>query len=231
MRGDAIDEKSWQTLVSVAESFSPFRLPAGVLAVGDPAATRTVYATVVVLAVLGVALLALSLWILRRTRPEPELLAPLEAMNTRGWRNLDPAAQRRRLDESRPAGAVPLRREASVPNVDDAFAVIAPVESFDDLTEDADASRTASDAVESTRKVDTSIASLDDTDSIVDPEDLTVEAGRLPVSRVEQADADDVDPDESDHESDHQTDEVEAVEAESESESERPRIDPLLGRD
>ncbi|MEP4648735.1 MAG: hypothetical protein ABJ314_01015, partial [Ilumatobacter sp.] len=104
--------------------------------VGDPSATRTVYLTVVVLAALGVLLAGLAVWVLRRTKPEPELLSPLETMDTRSWRKLDPAAQRRLLDEARPPGASPLRREASEPAVDTSFATVAPVASFDDLSED-----------------------------------------------------------------------------------------------
>lgn len=112
--------------------------------VGDPEATRTVYTTIVILALLGVALAALAIWVFRRTRPEPELLAPLETMETRGWRKLDPAAQRRLLDDARPQGASPLRREASAPSVDSSFATVAPVASFDDLTDGvADASSDA----------------------------------------------------------------------------------------
>lgn len=114
-----------------AHVFSP---PASA-AVGDPAATRTVYVTVIVLLVLGVALVALAVWLFRRTRPEPQLLAPLEEMDTRAWRKQDPAGQRRALDASRPLGARPVRREAAEPIVDTEFAADRPVVSFDDLAE------------------------------------------------------------------------------------------------
>ena len=103
------------------------------MAVGDPAATRTVYTTVVLLVVLGIGLAALAVWIHRRTRPEPELLAPLEEMDSRRWRSRDPATRGRLLDEARPAGARPLRRAASAPDVDDDFAATPPVGGFDDL--------------------------------------------------------------------------------------------------
>lgn len=115
-------------------SFVP-SLAVGVPRVGDPEATRTVYVTIAILVALGVMLLALAVWVFRRTRPDLELLAPLETMDTRAWHKLDPATQRRLLDEARPAGAKPLRPQASAPAVDSSFATIAPVASFDDLSE------------------------------------------------------------------------------------------------
>lgn len=128
---------SWQTLPPVvAASVSSSRVAdagAALAAVGDPTATRTVYITVVILAGLGVAMAGLAVWVFRRTRPEPELLAPLETMESRNWRRLDPATQRRLLDDARPAGAAPLRRQASVPHVDRDFSTVAPVTSFADL--------------------------------------------------------------------------------------------------
>ncbi len=89
----------------------------------------------IVLVALGVALGSLALWLVRRTRPEPQLLAPLEEMETRAWRKQDPAAQRRALDASRPAGARPVRREAAEPVVDTEFAASRPVVGFDDLVD------------------------------------------------------------------------------------------------
>lgn len=103
--------------------------------IGDPDATRTVYITIAVFVLLGSALVALVVWLIRRTRPEAQLLAPLETMATRGWRGQDPAAQRRTLDESRPAGARPMRREAAEPSVVSDFGDRRPVRSFDDLAE------------------------------------------------------------------------------------------------
>ncbi len=103
--------------------------------VGDPSATRTVYISVIVLLVLGVALAALAVWLWRRTRPEPQLLAPLEEMDTRAWRKQDPAGQRRALDASRPPGARPVRREVAEPDMDTEFAEPRPVVSFDDLAD------------------------------------------------------------------------------------------------
>ena len=89
----------------------------------------------VALIALGIGLGALALWLVRRTRPEPQLLAPLEEMETRAWRKQDPAGQRRALDASRPAGARPVRREAAEPAVDTDFAAARPVVGFDDLVD------------------------------------------------------------------------------------------------
>ncbi len=104
--------------------------------VGDPSATRTVYIAVALLVLCGVVLVAVAIWVFRRTRPDPALLAPLEEMQRRKWRSLDPAGQRRRLDEARPPGAAPLQRSASVPSVDQEFATARPVRSFSDLAGD-----------------------------------------------------------------------------------------------
>jgi hypothetical protein len=80
-------------------------------AVGDPSATRTVYVTTILLVVLALALAALAVWLYRRTRPEPELFAPLEVMETRSWRKMDGEARQRTLDAVRPDGALPAARE------------------------------------------------------------------------------------------------------------------------
>ena len=129
-----ISASSWQNRSSVSITAFVPSLPASA-EVGDPSATRTVYVTVVLLIALGVALVALTVWLVRRTRPDPQLLAPLEEMETRAWRKQDPAAQRRALDASRPAGARPVRREAAEPSVDTDFAASRPVVSFDDLAD------------------------------------------------------------------------------------------------
>jgi len=46
--------------------------------VGDPEGTRTITSIVVLLAVLGIALVMIAFWLFRLTRPDKELLAPLE---------------------------------------------------------------------------------------------------------------------------------------------------------
>jgi hypothetical protein len=108
--------------------------------VGDPAGTRTIMSIVLLLAVLGIALLMLAIWLFRLTRPDKELLAPLEVMGERKWRRADPVWQRRRLDEVRPGDAQPLQPSAAPPDFDEAFFEQRPAAAgFDDLHDDAHA--------------------------------------------------------------------------------------------
>jgi hypothetical protein len=112
------------------------------LAVGDQSSTRTVYAVILALVTIGVVLLFIGAWILRQTKPDPELLAPLERMADRSWRQQDPAQKRRTLDEARPEGAQPVLREKGVPEVDQDFAQSKPsIGHFDDLRSEPDAER------------------------------------------------------------------------------------------
>ena len=104
------------------------------LAAGDVQSTRIVYAMVIGLAVIGILFVLLGIWVIRQTRVDLEVLAPLERMGDREWRKSDPASQRRSLDESRPAGAEPLRQEQHRPRVDTEFEKSdRPVQSFEDL--------------------------------------------------------------------------------------------------
>jgi hypothetical protein len=106
--------------------------------VGDPAGTRTVMSIVLLLAVLGIALVMVAIWLFRLTRPDKELLAPLEVMGERKWRRADPVWQRRRLDELRPRDAQPLQPSAAPPDFDEAFFEQGPAAAgFDDLHDDA----------------------------------------------------------------------------------------------
>ena len=89
--------------------------------VGDPASTRTVYAIVIGLMLVGLVLVALGIWLVRQTRIDPELLGPLEQMANRRWRKLDPVGRRRLLDDARPDGAEPVRRTPTEPDVDRDF--------------------------------------------------------------------------------------------------------------
>jgi hypothetical protein len=116
--------------------------------VGDPGSTRIVYLTVVALLLLGLVFLVLGMWLFRRTRPDPELLLPLEQMDSRSWRRRDPATQLRLLDEARPAGATPLRTAVLEPSVDSEFAALRPVTSFDDLIGDRVAGESEGDSDE-----------------------------------------------------------------------------------
>lgn len=104
-----------------------------VATIGDPEGTRTVTSVVALLIALGLALVMIAVWLFRRTRPDPELLAPLEAMGERKWRRHDPMWQRRRLDALRPPGARPLEPSAAPPVVDEAFDRGPAAAGFDDL--------------------------------------------------------------------------------------------------
>ncbi len=87
----------------------------------DPDSSRIVYGVVIALIVIGVLLIGLAIWVIRQTRVDPELLAPLERMADREWRKRDPAGRRRLLDEVRPEGANPVRPTPEEPEVDDDF--------------------------------------------------------------------------------------------------------------
>ena len=105
-------------------------------AVADSAAeTSEIYGVVAALGLIGIALAVLALWLIRQTRPESELLAPLERMHDRSWRKQEPAQMRRDLDEVRPTHARPVARGRKVPDIDDEFAQSQPrLATFDDLT-------------------------------------------------------------------------------------------------
>ncbi|MEO6126352.1 MAG: hypothetical protein ABIR32_21845 [Ilumatobacteraceae bacterium] len=87
------------------------RLPSSLLAdsVNDAASTRKVYLLAGGLALLGVVLIAITVWFWRNTRHDPELLGPLEAMGARKFARLDSRSQQQWLDAARPPDAEPLR--------------------------------------------------------------------------------------------------------------------------
>lgn len=125
---------SWQTGPGVATTTT---IPSMLLAtIGDPDGARTVTSIIALLVALGLGLAMLAVWLRRTTRPDPELLAPLEKMGERRWRRADPVAQRRALDEIRPRGAVPLTPSAAPPQVDEAFDAGPTASGFDDLSRD-----------------------------------------------------------------------------------------------
>ena len=111
----------------------PVLSSAALVAVGDPDRDRTVYAAIVLLVALGVGMIMLAVWLLRNTRPDPEVLAPLERMGERKWRRADPVWQRRRLDEVRPGGADPLEPTSAPPATDAEFERGPQPIGFDDL--------------------------------------------------------------------------------------------------
>ncbi len=104
-----------------------------VAAVGDPEGARTITSIIALLVAMGLALVMLAVWLHRTTRPDPELLAPLEVMGERRWRRGDPVWQRRRLDEVRPRGASPLEPSIAPPDIDEAFDLGPAASGFDDL--------------------------------------------------------------------------------------------------
>jgi hypothetical protein len=136
IRAEAVNSWHNRCAVSVVVSL-PVVASASVVAVvgaGDPASSRLVYAMVVGLALIGMAFVLLGVWVLRQTRPDLEVLAPLERMGDGDWKKRDPSTQRRMLDEVRPDGAQPLVPEPLPPPLDDEFEQADhPVSSFSDL--------------------------------------------------------------------------------------------------
>ena len=106
---------------------------AALVGASDPRSSRVVYAMVVGLVAVGVVLVLIGVWILRQTRADLEVLAPLERMGDGDWKKRDPSTQRRMLDEVRPDGAVPLTTEPMPPPIDADFEADHPVSSFSDL--------------------------------------------------------------------------------------------------
>jgi hypothetical protein len=102
-----------------------------VVAASDDA--RQLWSIVALLAVLGIALVMLAVAVFRVTRPDRELLAPLEVMGRRKWRNADPVWQRRELDAVRPEGAVPLSPTRLRPVPLEGFEAGPTAPGFDDL--------------------------------------------------------------------------------------------------
>ena len=111
---------------------------AALIAAGDPEGSRTMTAIIALVTVLGLTLVMVAVWLFRTTRPDPELLAPLEAMSARKWRRGDPVWQRRRLDELRPNGSQPLAPSVAPPDIDEAFDLGPAGTGFDDLHDDLD---------------------------------------------------------------------------------------------
>jgi hypothetical protein len=102
---------------------------------GDPGSSRLVYAMVIGLIGVGIAFIVLAVWLIRQTRYDLPVLAPLERMGDKDWRRQsDPATQRRILDEVRPDGAQPIHSESSPPSIDAEFELAdRPVASMSDL--------------------------------------------------------------------------------------------------
>jgi hypothetical protein len=75
----------------------------------------------------------LAVWLVRNTRPDPDVLAPLERMGERKWRSADPVWQHRSLDEVRPREAKPLEPSSAPPATDAEFERGPQPIGFDDL--------------------------------------------------------------------------------------------------
>ena len=110
-----------RTPTHIYRSASSALVVATVGTVGDPEGTRTISSIVALLVAIGLALVMIAIWLHRTTRPDPDLLAPLEMMGERKWRRSDPVWQRRRLDSLRPEGAEPLEPVTAPPDIDEAF--------------------------------------------------------------------------------------------------------------
>lgn len=91
--------------VTVALAAAPGVAHASAAEVGDPSSTRRAYLIAAAMAAVGVVLLMITVWFWRTTRPEHRALGPLEVMSERKWRNADPIARMRFLDDARPEGA------------------------------------------------------------------------------------------------------------------------------
>ena len=162
--------------------------------VGDPEGTRIVTSIIALLVAIGLALVMLAIWLFRTTRPDPELLAPLEMMGERKWRRADPVWQRRHLDEIRPRGANPMQPSIAPPAIDKAFDEGPSAAGFDDLH---DARLASHDADRDEASVDATTNAATDTPSPSADERVaaTDTPKSLPRPAVEEFEDSDVDPD------------------------------------
>lgn len=74
--------------------------------VSDSGSSITVLAVSLTLVALGVALLGVTVWFWRLTRPDPDALGPLAVMSDRDFLRRGPIEQRRALDAARPDAIV-----------------------------------------------------------------------------------------------------------------------------
>jgi hypothetical protein len=151
--------------------------------IGDPDSTRTVIAIIALLVVLGLALIMVAFWLRRTTRPDPEFLAPLEAMGERAWRRGDPVWQRRRLDEVRPETAEPLKKAALPPRLDESFDAGPSGSGFDDLRPDEESTAAPSSDVDEQ-------PSVDPTTAVASPEAILPDTERAEATETDESAAD-----------------------------------------
>ena len=74
--------------------------------VSDSGSSITVLAVSLTLVALGIALLGVTVWFWRLTRPDPDALGPLAVMSDRDFVRRGPIEQRRALDAARPDAIV-----------------------------------------------------------------------------------------------------------------------------
>jgi hypothetical protein len=143
--------------------------------VNDANSTRKVYLLAAGLAVLGIALVAITVWFWRSTRHDPELLAPLEVIGGRRFRRLEGDAQQAVLDDARPVTATPMqwgvrRGEASgEPQIDLRASLRSGPAGYEDLHDPALIAVALAESVEKGSELDDPIelptSSTDDIDS------------------------------------------------------------------
>ena len=187
----------------------------GVVGAGDPGSSRLVYAMVIGLVVVGVGLTVLAVWILRRTKPDLEVLAPLERMGDSDWKKRDPSTQRRMLDEVRPDGAEPLASEPPPPPIDADFEQADhPVASFSDLgpglggvAPDMAPGEVVEDE-SGADPVDQDDPAEEDADAADDPADQTAPDDDAEADPADQNDPDDPADDPGDHSTETSADDV-----------------------
>lgn len=149
--------------------------------IGASADTQAVLAIVALLVVIGIGLVMLAVWLFRVTRPDRELLAPLEVMGARTWRRGEPVWQRRRLDEVRPADAVPASPAIAPPAIDAAYDAGPSAPGFADLS-DPELVAAADEPDQADPGIDESVGSaaagtavtLDDGEPAIDTDDEAV---------------------------------------------------------
>jgi hypothetical protein len=101
-------------------------------------ASLRVYLAAGGLALLGIALLVLTVWWWRSTRPESPVLGPLEVMSDRGFMKAKDMDRQRLVDTHRPSGAIALASVAVAPEPIDLSVLARDVPAdFDDLREPA----------------------------------------------------------------------------------------------
>lgn len=115
----------------------------------DPTNERIIYLSALGLALVGMALLVVTIMWWRRGRQEHPALAPLEVMSGRAWAKAPEGDRRRRLDKVRVAGSDAAMNSLLVAEPVDLEALVRSVpEDFDDLREPGSVIELPGDAAE-----------------------------------------------------------------------------------